>query len=127
MFDLTRRQLLQTMAASATLGALPARAEAPAGASDHDFALHYHVPARAWFGSLPLGNGRLGAMVWDGIARERLQINEDTLFAGCAHDPVNPRGPAQERRTPRVRRCAGTRSRPARDDAPRVSTRRRRR
>jgi len=36
--------------------------------------------------ALPLGNGRLGAMVWGDAARERLQLNEDTLYAGQPYD-----------------------------------------
>jgi alpha-L-fucosidase 2 len=35
---------------------------------------------------LPLGNGRLGAMVWGGIEHERLQLNEDTLYAGGPYE-----------------------------------------
>ncbi len=44
--------------------------------------LWYEQPAQAWTEALPIGNGRLGAMVFGGIARERLQINEDSLWSG---------------------------------------------
>ena len=40
-----------------------------------------------WVRALPVGNGRLGAMVFGGVAHERLQLNEDTLWAGR---PVRP-------------------------------------
>src|SRR6185369_4312666 len=40
--------------------------------------------------ALPVGNGRLGAMVFGGVVEERLQLNEDTLWAGAPYDPVNP-------------------------------------
>jgi len=40
--------------------------------------------------ALPIGNGRLGAMVFGGVVHERLQLNEDTLWAGRPYDPVNP-------------------------------------
>jgi alpha-L-fucosidase 2 len=40
--------------------------------------------------ALPVGNGRLGAMVFGGVVNERLQLNEDTLWAGRPYDPVNP-------------------------------------
>ena len=40
--------------------------------------------------SLPIGNGRLGAMVFGGVVHERLQLNEDTIWAGGPYDPVNP-------------------------------------
>ena len=43
-----------------------------------------------WVQALPVGNGRLGAMVFGGVVHERLQLNEDTLWAGRPYDPVNP-------------------------------------
>jgi alpha-L-fucosidase 2 len=43
-----------------------------------------------WVRALPVGNGRIGAMVFGGIVHERLQLNEDTLWAGRPYDPVNP-------------------------------------
>jgi alpha-L-fucosidase 2 len=43
-----------------------------------------------WVRALPVGNGRLGAMVFGGTVHERLQLNEDTLWAGRPYDPVNP-------------------------------------
>ena len=39
---------------------------------------------------LPVGNGRLAAMVFGGVADERLQLNEDTLWSGGPYDPANP-------------------------------------
>lgn len=44
--------------------------------------LWYDRPAEKWTDALPLGNGRMGAMVSGGIDRERLQLNEDTLYSG---------------------------------------------
>jgi alpha-L-fucosidase 2 len=55
-----------------------------------DLRLWYDTPAAAWTEALPVGNGRLGAMVFGGVARERLQLNEDTLWAGGPYSPVNP-------------------------------------
>src|SRR4249919_3667917 len=53
--------------------------------------LWYRRPADAeWVRALPIGNGRLGAMVFGGVVNERLQLNEDTLWAGAPYDPVNP-------------------------------------
>jgi len=40
--------------------------------------------------ALPIGNGRIGAMVFGGISNERLQLNEDTLWTGGPYQPVNP-------------------------------------
>jgi len=52
--------------------------------------LWYLKPAEVWTEALPIGNGRLGAMIFGGVARERLQLNEDTLYAGGPYDPSNP-------------------------------------
>ena len=54
-----------------------------------DLRLWYEAPAEAWTEALPVGNGRLGAMVFGGTMRERLQLNEDTLWAGGPYEPVN--------------------------------------
>ena len=52
--------------------------------------LWYRQPASIWEEALPLGNGRLGAMVFGGVAQERLQLNEDTLWSGAPYTPDNP-------------------------------------
>jgi alpha-L-fucosidase 2 len=44
--------------------------------------LWYDKPSEQWTDALPLGNGRLGAMVFGGVDRERLALNEDTLYSG---------------------------------------------
>ena len=44
--------------------------------------LWYNQPARKWTEALPVGNGRLGAMVFGGTTQERIQLNEDTIWAG---------------------------------------------
>ena len=51
--------------------------------------LWYHRPANAWTEALPIGSGRLGAMVFGRVNQERLQLNEDTLWAGGPYDPNN--------------------------------------
>ena len=48
--------------------------------------LWYSQPAKEWTEALPVGNGRLGAMVFGGPAQERLQFNEDTLWTGEPHE-----------------------------------------
>ena len=48
--------------------------------------LWYDTPATQWVEALPVGNGRLGAMVFGGIARERIQFNESTIWTGGPHD-----------------------------------------
>ena len=56
--------------------------------------LWYRQPATNWEEALPIGNGRLGAMVFGGVAEERLQLNEDTIWAGERRDRNNPQGAA---------------------------------
>lgn len=52
--------------------------------------LWYRRPAERWVEALPLGNGRVGAMVFGGGARERWQVNEDSLWTGGPEDANNP-------------------------------------
>ncbi len=64
------------------LGELVGRA-APAAES---LSLWYRGPAQKWVEALPIGNGRLGAMVFGGVDEERLQFNEDTIWTGHPHE-----------------------------------------
>ena len=57
---------------------------------DPDLVLWYDTPADRWLEALPVGNGRLGAMAFGRTDRERLQLNEDSLWDGHAQDPANP-------------------------------------
>ena len=66
-----------------------------------DLRLWYRQPAANWNEALPIGNGRLGAMVFGGVETERLQLNEDTVWAGEKRDRLNPAGPAA---VPEIRR-----------------------
>jgi alpha-L-fucosidase 2 len=52
--------------------------------------LWYRQPAATWNEALPIGNGRLGAMLFGGVAQERLQLNEDTLYSGAPYTPDSP-------------------------------------
>src|SRR5665213_3331993 len=60
-----------------------------APAPSEPLSLWYRQPARAWTEALPIGNGRLGAMVFGHVTSERIQLNEDTLWGGGPYDPVN--------------------------------------
>ena len=55
--------------------------------------LWYRQPAtpNQWTRALAIGNGRIGAIIFGGIDKEKLQLNEDTLWAGGPYDPVNPK------------------------------------
>lgn len=52
--------------------------------------LWYKAPAAEWEEALPIGNGRLGAMVYGGTDRELLQVNEESIWYGGAVDRLNP-------------------------------------
>ena len=56
----------------------------------HDLKLWYSQPARNWTEALPIGNSRLGVMVYGGTVREELQLNEETFWAGSPYDNNNP-------------------------------------
>ncbi len=111
MTEVTRRRLLAAGAAGAGAALLPAgltadAVGAPAALSQvlaaGDMALWYDEPAGAeWLRALPIGNGRLGAMVFGNIDTERLQLNEDTVWAGGPYDSANTRGAAA---LPEIRR-----------------------
>ncbi len=49
--------------------------------------LWYKAPASQWFEALPIGNGRLGAMVFGGVNEDHLQLNEESLWAGMPENP----------------------------------------
>ncbi len=96
----TRRDVIEGSAAAAA-GLVMSSALSAATVTPRRDRLWYRQPAREWTEALPVGNGRLGAMVFGGTAHERLQLNEDTLWAGGPYNPVNPEAHAA---LPEVRR-----------------------
>lgn len=60
-----------------------------ANAHEEPLKLWFDKPANQWEETLPIGNGRLGAMVYGGITQENLQLNEDTFWAGGPHNNLN--------------------------------------
>ncbi|RKN17699.1 glycosyl hydrolase family 95 catalytic domain-containing protein [Streptomyces radicis] len=102
MPDLSRRNIIKFGAIGGGGALLPlpwtaaarASSQAPAEvrAAD-DLALWYDEAAGTdWLRALPIGNGRLGAMVFGNVEAERLQLNEDTVWAGGPYDPANTAG-----------------------------------
>jgi alpha-L-fucosidase 2 len=92
---ITRRKFLSdagTAAATIPLAApiLNAFVSESIAATDESLLLWYDRPANEWTDALPIGNGRLGAMIFGGPAIEQLQLNEDTLYGGAPYDPNNP-------------------------------------
>lgn len=55
-----------------------------------EFKNQFRIEPRGWVEALPLGNGRMGAMVFGGVHRERLQLNEESLWDGYQHNTDNP-------------------------------------
>lgn len=51
--------------------------------------LRYNRPAEAWTEALPIGNGRLGAMIFGGVNRDTIQLNEETVWGGYRSDKNN--------------------------------------
>lgn len=78
------------IAQSAPATASGTAAERGRGAEVSALSLWYDQPATEWLQALPIGNGRIAAMVFGGTDRERLQLNEGTLWAGGPHDYDNP-------------------------------------
>ena len=52
--------------------------------------LWYDRPAQLWTEALPIGNGRLGGMVFGTVANDRIQLNEETIWAGRPNNNANP-------------------------------------
>lgn len=64
-------------------------------------ALWYRRPAKRWLEALPLGNGRLGAMIFGGVLTERLALNESTFWSGAPG--VEHENPAAREHLPEIR------------------------
>lgn len=77
---MTIKKLLMTAAWGLTL--LPLQAQ--------EYKLWYDQPAHVWTEALPLGNGRLGAMLYGNPAAEQLQLNEETIWAGRPNNNPSP-------------------------------------
>ncbi len=59
--------------------------------AENNLVLWYDEPAEEWTEALPVGNGRLGAMIFGGVGSERIQFNEDTVWTGVPRDYINPK------------------------------------
>jgi alpha-L-fucosidase 2 len=59
-------------------------------APERELKLWYTEPANEWVEALPVGNGRLGAMVFGGIETERIQLNEESVWTGGPIERANP-------------------------------------
>ena len=57
----------------------------------NELKLWYNRPSEAWTDALPLGNGRLGAMVYGIPQSDTIQLNEDTFWSGSPYQNINPK------------------------------------
>lgn len=82
----TRRQFI------GSIPAVAAAAEAALAAENKtaETTIWFDKPAEKWTDALPVGNGRLGAMVFGGVKNERLQLNHDCLWSGRPKEWNNP-------------------------------------
>ncbi|HEX5218334.1 MAG TPA: glycoside hydrolase family 95 protein [Verrucomicrobiae bacterium] len=58
--------------------------------ADEPLTIWHRQPAKNWNEATPIGNGRIGAMIFGGVDSERLQLNEDSLWSGGPGDDDNP-------------------------------------
>src|SRR5688500_16334328 len=58
--------------------------------AQQDLTLWYTKPASRWVEAWPIGNGRIGAMLFGGGATDRIQLNEETLWTGEPRDHNRP-------------------------------------
>lgn len=97
--DTSRRTALSALGGMSLLASFGSAGAAAPKVSP--YRLWYRRPAKEWVEALPVGSGKLGAMIFGGVAAERLQLNEDTLWAGGPYEPINPEANAA---LPEIRR-----------------------
>jgi alpha-L-fucosidase 2 len=87
-----RRFLAGSAAVSAAMAARRGWAGSPGAEVDSQrYVLHFARPAATWPDALPVGNGRLGAMVFGNPAMDRVQLNEESIWDGERRDRNNPK------------------------------------
>jgi alpha-L-fucosidase 2 len=84
-----KKALLLSFSLCALVGSVAGQVQSRADKAET--ILWYRQPAGEWLEALPVGNGRLGAMIFGGVAQEQIQINEDTIWSGGRPWPI-PQG-----------------------------------
>ena len=84
---MNKKRLFGYLFVLVSVGSMYAQGKSP---SVQEYKLWYDRPAHVWTEALPLGNGRLGAMVYGTPATEQIQLNEETLWAGRPNNNANP-------------------------------------
>jgi alpha-L-fucosidase 2 len=62
----------------------------PSLKEERDMVLWYRQPGEKWLEGMPIGNGYMGAMVFGGIQKEHIALNESSFWSGRPHDYTNP-------------------------------------
>lgn len=89
--EITRRAFLPLAAAGPHAMSQVARERIhDGGASNPNHTMWFRTAATSWIDALPVGNGRLGGMVFGGAIDDRISLNEDTLYSGYPRDGNNP-------------------------------------
>ncbi len=83
-------RLAVTCLIAAGLAAQTVRADDSHDAARGNLCLWYRQPAAEWVAALPIGNGRLGGMVFGGVTGDRVQLNEDTFWSGGPYESTSP-------------------------------------
>lgn len=96
MTKTTSRRTIPVIAAALAAGALhlAAAPAKPSAAPDSGSVIWHSHPAAAWDAALPVGNGRLGGLVWGKTDEEQILLNEDTLWSGGPYSTVVKGGAA---------------------------------
>lgn len=96
-FETSRRRFIALLSSALASTQIKRSASAQAGRSApalkpeaRDVSIWFEQPASEWAAALPVGNGRLGAMVFGTVQQERIALNEDTLWSGAPSDWNNP-------------------------------------
>jgi alpha-L-fucosidase 2 len=89
---ISRRKYLQLLGSGAAALAAADILPPSVNATERSNIIWYRSPAKVWNEALPIGNGRLGGMIFGGVTSERIQLNEDTIWAGEKRDRNNPEG-----------------------------------
>ena len=90
MTHITRRQSLGGILGLSLLPTLAVQSAGAAGQAAATKVLAFDTPAARWIDAFPVGNGRMGAMVFGGTTTERLQLNHIELWSGRTADHNSP-------------------------------------
>ena len=85
--QLSMRSIILLLLINLTLFLGSCQSEAQKANNSKKMQLWYTSPANEWLEALPIGNGRLGAMIFGGVKEEQIQLNEESLWAGMPEDP----------------------------------------